>query len=94
MNMNYCIFENTNLAMKQAAEKLDEVINGASRQLNTDEARAMIWLIESTVDLLEVAQQCTARPILHDEFDIKQLLASMRPYADAASRPAVDPDED
>ncbi len=93
MNMSYCIFENTNLAMKQAVDKLDEVIN-ESPQLNTDEARAMIWLIESAVDLLELAQQCTARPILHDEFDLKQLLASMRPYADAASRPAVDPDED
>lgn len=94
MNMDYCIFENTHLAMKQAAEKLDEVINGESRQLGTDEARAMIWLVESALDFIEVAQQCTDRPILHDSFDMNKLLANMRPYADAASRIAKHPDEE
>ena len=93
MNMNYCIFQNTNLAMKQAAEKLDEVIN-ESPGLSDDEARAMVQLIERAVDFLELAQLCTARPILHEEFNLQQLLASVRPYADAVSRMHFAPDED
>ena len=67
INMSYCRFQNTLLALKECASDLGEMIEGQGEPFSREERRACVSLAEEMIEFLRMLDESTGGGLSDDE---------------------------
>ena len=70
INMSYCRFQNTLLAVRECAGDLGEMIDGQGEPLSREERSACVNLAEEMIEFLRMLDECSGGG-LSDDDDIR-----------------------
>lgn len=67
INMSYCRFQNTLLAVQECSADLGNMLEGQGETLSREERRACVELAEEMIEFLRMLDECSSDGLSDDE---------------------------